>query len=111
MEVKLFSSRPLAISIHPMGSEDNGTCVLGGSLSPLWKAPEARGMAMAARTALTATTIHSTREDPRVEARRSNVLHRRVSPPKLDCHLSSRFPFRPFKLPPIANLEVRTSDF
>ena len=73
-----------------MGSDDNGTCVLGGSLSPLWNAAETRGMEMTARTALTAITINSTRKDPRVEARRSNVALRRCSPPKLDRHLSNR---------------------
>jgi len=52
-------------------------------------------MAMAARTALTATTINSTRKDPRVEARQSNVVLRRFSPPKLDRHLSNRYRVRP----------------
>jgi len=57
-----------------MGSDDNGTCVLCGSLSLLWNAPETRGMAMAVRTDITPTTTHSTREDPRVEARQTNVM-------------------------------------
>ena len=56
-------------------------------------------MAMAARTALTATTINSTRKDPRVEARQSNVVLRRFSPPKLDRHLSYGYPVRPFSAP------------
>ena len=47
-------------------------------------------MAMAARTDITAITINSTRKDPRVEARQSNVALRRFSPPKLDRHLSNR---------------------
>ncbi len=87
--------RLLSISIHPMGADDNGTCVLGGSLSSLWSAPETRGMAMAARTAAsTATTINSTREDPRAEVRQGNVVPRRISPPKLGRHLTNCYPIR-----------------
>ncbi len=56
-------------------------------------------MAMAARTDIAATTINSTREDPRVEARQSNVIAWRFSPPKLDRHLGNRYPVRPFSQP------------
>ena len=51
-------------------------------------------MAMAARTDITATTIHSTREDPRVEARQTNVMAWRFSPPKLDRRLTNCYSIR-----------------
>jgi hypothetical protein len=51
-------------------------------------------MAMAARTDLTATTIHSTRKDPRVEACQSNVITWQFSPPKLDRRLTNCYSFR-----------------
>jgi hypothetical protein len=51
-------------------------------------------MAMAARANITATTINSTREDPRAEARQNYVITWRFSPPKLDRHLGNCYSIR-----------------